>query len=59
MTEEYTIKGKPLSECTDAELCAEWEAGMWFDCQEGLTKAQEAKHLAVEQEMTRRERPDT
>lgn len=54
MTDTHTIKGKPLAEASDDDLRAEYDAGQWLDCQEGLTPDQEARLLAVEAEMAKR-----
>lgn len=57
MSESHTISGKPLPECTDAELHAEWEGGMYLDCTEGLTKEQAERLTAIEREMEKRPLP--
>lgn len=48
---------KPVSEMTDAELHAAWEAGMYFDSvsETPMTPEQDARHREIEREMDRRE----
>ena len=54
----YTIKGKPLSECSIQELQTEWSAGMMMESQaEFFTKEDNERLLAVEREMC--SRPET
>jgi hypothetical protein len=57
MSEAITVKGKPLAECSDDELSREWEAGMFFDAQEGLTEQQAARMKALEAEIEKRPPP--
>lgn len=52
----HTIKGRPLCECSNAELVAEFDAGSWLDCQEGLSPEQERRLQAIEREMAQRDR---
>lgn len=54
MSAEITVKGRSLAECSDADLYAEWEGGMYLDCSEGLTPEQEARMIAIEREMAKR-----
>ncbi len=51
---QYTIKGKPLAECSVEELNTEYDAGNWFECQEGLAPEQERRLIAIETEIERR-----
>ncbi len=51
----YTIKGKPLTECTVDELHREWSAGMMLESQSEIFSAEDnARLLAVEREMSSR-----
>lgn len=52
---DITIKGKPLVSCTDDDLVTEWQAGMWFEAQQGLTPQQLERVQSIEAEMKRRE----
>lgn len=57
-TIEYTLNCRPLADATNAELFAEWNAGMFFDAIEGLTEDRAIRLKAIEAEMDRREWPD-
>lgn len=48
---------KPVTEMTDDELHAEWQAGMRQECEIGLTEDQDAYLREIEREIERRPDP--
>ena len=50
----YTLSGKPLAGCTYDELHREWEAGLYRECQVGLSPEDDARLSAVEREMCKK-----
>ena len=46
---------KPVADMTDEELYSEWQGGMFFECQEGLSDADQSYLTEIEREMDRRQ----